>query len=72
MSIQTTNEFRPLADRMRPYVIEDFIGQDYFARNIALLKPQGRLIQVAVMSGHKVTLDLAENVVIDVLLPCLE
>jgi len=40
-------------------VVEDFIGQDYFKRNLSLLKPQGRLIQVAVMSGRTVSLDLA-------------
>ncbi|MEE9451763.1 MAG: NAD(P)H-quinone oxidoreductase [Gammaproteobacteria bacterium] len=40
-------------------VVEDFIGQDYFARNLAILKPEGRLIQVAVMSGRQVSLDLS-------------
>lgn len=40
-------------------VVEDFIGQDYFTRNLAILKPQGRLIQVAVMSGRNVSLDLS-------------
>lgn len=41
-------------------VIQDFIGADYFAKNLSLLKAGGRLIQVALMSGRKAEIDLAK------------
>lgn len=40
-------------------LVIDFIGGNYFAKHLALLKPQGRLIQIACMQGHRVELDLA-------------
>ncbi len=39
-------------------VVEDFIGKDYFARNLAVLKPGGCLVQVAFMSGATTEIDL--------------
>lgn len=39
-------------------VVEDFIGANYFLRNLAVLKPGGRLIQVAAMSGTHCEFDL--------------
>ena len=40
-------------------VIEDFIGADYMGRNIAALKPNGRLVLVGLMGGSKCEFDLA-------------
>jgi putative PIG3 family NAD(P)H quinone oxidoreductase len=39
-------------------VILDMIGGDYFAVNIDLLKPEGRLVYINAMQGSQVTLDL--------------
>lgn len=39
-------------------VILDMIGGDYFAGNIDLLKPEGRLVYINAMQGSQVTLDL--------------
>lgn len=39
-------------------VVIDFIGANYFTRNISILKPNGKLIQVAMMSGSKCEIDL--------------
>lgn len=41
-------------------VIEDFIGTGYFEKNLALLKSGGRLIQVGLMRGSRVELDLRQ------------
>lgn len=40
-------------------VIEDFIGGDYLEKHLSLLKPAGRLIQVATLNGRYANLDLA-------------
>ena len=40
-------------------VIEDFIGAEYMQRNIAVLKPDGRLVLVGLMGGSKCEFDLA-------------
>ncbi len=40
-------------------VIEDFIGADYFARNLSLLKTAGRLIEVGLMGGSRTEIDLS-------------
>ncbi len=40
-------------------VVEDFIGADYLKRNIAVLKPDGRLVIVGLMGGSKCEFDLA-------------
>ena len=34
------------------------VGGDYTARNIAVLKPDGRLVNIAFLNGSKVSLDL--------------
>lgn len=39
-------------------VVEDFVGTGYFEKNLSILKPGGRLIQVGVMRGSRVELDL--------------
>lgn len=39
-------------------VVEDFVGKDNFARNLAALKAEGRLVQVATMSGAVAEIDL--------------
>ena len=41
-------------------VIEDFLGASYFARNIASLSTQGRLVIVALMGGSKTEIDLSQ------------
>lgn len=41
------------------HVIEDFLGASYLARNLAALRPGGRLVIVATMGGAKVELDLS-------------
>ena len=39
-------------------VILDMVGGDYLARNLELLAPEGRLVQIAFMAGAKVEVDL--------------
>lgn len=41
-------------------VVLDIIGGDYFARNIAALNPDGRLVQIATLGGNVVELDLLQ------------
>lgn len=41
-------------------VIEDFVGADYFPRNIQSLKPSGRLICIALMRGSMAEIDLKQ------------
>lgn len=40
-------------------VVLDILGGSYFEGNISVLKPDGRLAQIALLDGGKVTLDLA-------------
>lgn len=40
-------------------LVLDIVGQEYFDRNLAVLGLEGRLVQIATMSGAKVSLDLA-------------
>jgi len=40
-------------------VILDMVGGDYLPRNIRCLRPDGRLVQIALMRGAKAELDLA-------------
>jgi putative PIG3 family NAD(P)H quinone oxidoreductase len=40
-------------------VILDMVGGDYFARNLSLLAPDGRLVQIAFLRGSRVDMDLA-------------
>ena len=39
-------------------VVLDMVGADFFAANVELLKPDGRLVVIATMSGHEVDVDL--------------
>ena len=39
-------------------VVEDFIGADYLARNLAILKPTGTLLLVGLMGGQVAAFDL--------------
>ncbi len=39
-------------------VVLDMVGGDYTARNIACLKPDGRLVNIAFLNGSKVSADL--------------
>ena len=41
-------------------VILDMVGQDYFARNLALLRTSGRLVVIATLSGTHAELDLRQ------------
>lgn len=41
-------------------VVLDIIGGDYFARNIAALNPDGRLVQIATLGGNIVQTDLLQ------------
>lgn len=52
-------EIKRLTDGEGVDVIEDFIGADYMKRNIASLKPDGRLVLVGLMGGSKCEFDLA-------------
>jgi len=47
-----------LTDQQGVDVIEDFVGADYFLKNLQVLKPQGRLIQVGLMGGSRCEIDL--------------
>jgi putative PIG3 family NAD(P)H quinone oxidoreductase len=39
-------------------VVLDMVGGDYLARNLAVLKPGGRLVQIAFQGGHTAEIDL--------------
>lgn len=51
-------EIMRLTENVGIDVVVDFIGANYFTRNISVLKPNGKLIQVAMMSGSKCEIDL--------------
>jgi len=40
-------------------LILDIVGQEYFERNVGLLAPGGRLVQIASMSGARAELDIS-------------
>lgn len=50
---------RAATDKQGVDVILDMVGGDYLPRNIRCLKPDGRLVQIALMHGAKGELDLA-------------
>ena len=52
------DEIRSMTDKAGVDVILDMVGGDYLPRNIRSLRPDGRLLQVALMSGSKGELDL--------------
>ena len=39
-------------------MVLDMVGGDYVQRNLRVLKPGGRLVQIAFQAGHRVELDL--------------
>ena len=39
-------------------VVLDMVGGDYTARNIAVLKPDGRLVNIAFLNGSKINVDM--------------
>ncbi|MBY6185291.1 NAD(P)H-quinone oxidoreductase [Marinobacter hydrocarbonoclasticus] len=41
-------------------VVLDPVGGDYLARNLRIMAPQGRLIQIAMMGGRRAEVDLAQ------------
>jgi NADPH:quinone reductase len=41
-------------------VILDMVGRDYFARNVEVLRSEGRLVVIATLSGNRVEVDLRE------------
>src|SRR6185295_3399353 len=43
-------------------VVEDFLGAEYLARNLSVLKPGGRLVQVGLITGHDAPVDLLQVV----------
>ena len=52
-------EIKALTDGAGVDVILDMVGGDYLPRNVRALKPDGRLVQIALMGGAKGELDLA-------------
>lgn len=53
-------DFEKILDPIGMDVILDMIGGDYFAKNIRLLKPEGRLVHINTMHGNKVELNLGQ------------
>lgn len=53
-----TEDFAALLGEQSIDLIVDFIGGDYFAKHLKLLKPQGKLVQIACMQGAQVNCDL--------------
>lgn len=51
-------EIRTLTDKTGVDVILDMVGGDYLPRNIACLKPDGRIVQIALMEGAKAEINL--------------
>lgn len=52
------DEIKSITDGAGVDVILDMVGGDYLPRNIRLLRPDGRLLQVSLMAGSKGELDL--------------
>ncbi len=51
-------DFFAALEEKRVDVILDIVGAEYFEKNLALLKEEGRLVQVSTMSGSKAAIDL--------------
>jgi putative PIG3 family NAD(P)H quinone oxidoreductase len=49
---------RDLTDGEGVDVILDMVGGDYFQRNLAVLRAEGRLVQIAFLGGNKANVDL--------------
>ncbi|CAM4432824.1 MAG: Phthiocerol synthesis polyketide synthase type I PpsC [Legionella sp.] len=54
-----THDFEDLIATQSLDLILDFIAGDYFDKHIQLLKPQGKLIQIACLQGSRVECNLA-------------
>lgn len=54
------NDFYKIIGDKQIDLIIDFVGGEYFGKHLLLLKPQGKLIQIACMKGHKVEFDLLQ------------
>lgn len=52
------DEIKSITDGAGVDVILDMVGGDYLPRNIRLLRPDGRLLQIALIAGTKGELDL--------------
>ncbi len=52
-------EIQRLTDGAGVDVVEDFLGASYLSRNLAVLRPGGRLVLVALMGGAKCEIDLS-------------
>ncbi len=53
------NDFEDLIEEQSINLILDFIGGDYFNKHLHLLRPQGKLIQIACLKGSTVECNLA-------------
>jgi putative PIG3 family NAD(P)H quinone oxidoreductase len=53
------NDFEDLIEEHNVDLIIDFIGGDYFNKHLHLLKPKGKLIQIACIKGSSVECNLA-------------
>lgn len=53
------NDFEDLVEEQSIDLILDFIGGDYFNKHLHLLKPKGKLIQIACLKGSTVECNLA-------------
>lgn len=51
-------EIAALTDKAGVDVILDMVGGDYLPRNIACLRPDGRIVQIALMGGAKAEINL--------------
>ena len=56
-------EIRSLTEKVGVDVILDMVGGDYLPRNIACLKPEGRIVQIALMGGAKSEINLGRVMV---------
>ncbi len=54
-----TNDFADLIEQDSVDLVLDFVGSDYFNKHLLLLKPQGKLIQIACLKGRTAECDLA-------------
>ncbi len=52
------SDFEDLIEEQSIHLILDFIGGDYFNKHLHLLKPQGKLIQIACLKGSTVECNL--------------
>jgi putative PIG3 family NAD(P)H quinone oxidoreductase len=53
------HQFEDLIEEQSVNLIIDFVGGDYFNKHLYLLKPQGRLVQIACIKGSTVECNLA-------------